>query len=332
MVVGVRNPSATTTDPHVRQIDPWRDGRAIANLLETAFNAEIDPNGERLIHSLRNYGVMEALSYGFGTGFVWVEDGAVVANASIQRNFFRHNTWIIGNVATHTAFRNRGIGRAVVEACIRHAAAHGAHYVALQVDVTNPPALHLYEKIGFDHLGEVTHFVRPPVRVEPIATQTDAGVRSDSTGVVLRKAGWSDRSAIWDLRRLSIPDEFTFAEPFDGHTYRLGLRWSFVNALNGNPEQWWVAERANKYIIGAARTRINYDAPHHQIELLLGPEATAQQALALLEQGLWRFDRYLSKPISAAQARPHDTVRTAFRAAGFQPTRTLAHMRLEVRS
>ena len=124
MVAGLGNATALTTNPHVRQIDPWRDGRAVANLLESAFRDEIiDDTGQRLINALRNYAMFDAFAFGFGTGFVWIEDGQVIGNASAQKNYTRRNTWVIGNVATAPEHRNRGIGRAVVEACVSYAMA-----------------------------------------------------------------------------------------------------------------------------------------------------------------------------------------------------------------
>lgn len=312
-------------DPHVRQIDPWRDGRAVANLLESAFHDEfIDESGQRMINSLRYYGAFEALTLGLGTGFVWVEGGELIGNASVQRNVTRKDTWIIGNVATSAAHRNRGIGRSVVEACINYAAARGARNIALQADASNKPALHLYEKIGFTRQGEVTHYLRPPVRVRPVEQNTST--RN------IRKARWADRDEVWALTRHTVPEQFMFAEPFDKGVYRLGLRWSLVNIFSGNAEQWLVqdAAAAQGKLAGAVRTRVNYDGSNHHLELMLGDMATQQDGIALIEQALRRFDIYLSKPIYSAQPRPNEAAHTALQASGFQSTRVLTHMRLEL--
>lgn len=313
------------TNPHVRQIDPWRDGRAVANLLESAFRDEIiDDNGQRLIHALRYYGAFEALNFGLGTGFVWVEEGAVVANASVQRNLTRKDTWIIGNVATQVEFRNRGIGRAVVEACLNYAISRGAQYVALQADVTNDPALHLYQRLGFERVGEVTHYLRSPLRGNPVVAGPDSAP--------VRQARWSDASALLALSRAAIPEALAFAEPFDASIYRLGLRWSLANALNGNASQWLVVggDRAAG-LTGAVRTRVNFDGSNHHLELVLGDATGADAARALVAHGLARFEHYLSKPIYAAQPLPYPPAHAALREAGFRPTRTLAHMRVETR-
>lgn len=316
-------------DPHVRQIDPWRDGRAVANLLEASFRDEIiDDSGLRLIHALRNYGMFDALTFGFGTGFVWIEEGELLANASVQRNMTRKDTWIIGNVATHAAHRNRGIGRAVVQACIRYAAARGARYIALQADETNKPALHLYEKIGFDRLGRVAHYLRAPARyVDDDDDDTD-GIQHR-----VRRARWSDHAAVWALTQRNLPDRLGYAEPFDANAYRLGFRWSLMNALNGNVEHWLVADSAERAtLLGAVRTRVSFEGSNHQLELMLDERATLEDGVALVASGLHRLEDYASKPIYAAQARLGDAPHTALEFMGFQPTRTLVHMRLELES
>jgi len=305
-------------NPHVRQIDPWRDGRAVASLLELAFGADANSDeGERLIHALRNYSPLDALLLSGTTGFVWAEDGQVIANASIQRNATRRDTWVIGNVATQPAYRNRGIGRAVVEACIQYAIARGARYVALQADVTNRSALHLYEKLGFQRIGEVVHFLRPALPRMLAESPADRA---------LRGARWSDHAAVWTLARLHIPDSLTFAEPFNAGMYRLGLRWALVNALSGNPDHWLVM--ASDVMRGAVRTRAVIEGSYHHLEVFPSSAATEDDVLQLIRGGLNRLTKYVRKPIYAAHIATCAPVRQALCAAGFQVIRTLVHMRL----
>jgi len=331
-----------SVNSHVRQIDPWRDGRAVANLLEAAFHDEvIDESGERMLSQLRNYGVYEAMSFGYGTGFVWVEEGEVIANASVQRNGTRRDTWMIGNVATRADMRNRGIGRALVDACIQYAAQKRARFVALQADAENKPALHLYAQAGFERVGDVVHYSRPNAR--------QSGVYASDISDI-RPARWRDRTTIWSLMQANMPDVLTFAEPFDNSIYRLGLGWSLANALNGNLDQWLVlpAQTGRAGLVSrpghdgrdgrdgrdgtsaALRTHANIEGHMHQLELLLADDGTADHGRMLIEQGLRRLDSYVRKPIYAAQAQPHDAAHQALQVTGFSCIRTLAHMRLMV--
>jgi hypothetical protein len=193
--------------------------------------------------------------------------------------------------------------------------------VALQADVTNAPAVHLYEKVGFEQMGEVSHYKRPSLRVQPAIAPDPASH--------IRKARWSDRHAVWSLTLRNVPDVLTFAEPFDAGMYRLGPRWSLMNTLNGNPEQWLVmAAPQGSSLAGAVRTRVNLEGSNHFVELMLGNDAGASDGQALLREAMARFEEYAAKPIYAAQSHPHDAAHTALYAERFQLTRTLVHMRL----
>lgn len=50
---------------------------------------------------------------------------------------------------TAPGFRRRGLGRAVLDALAGFAADHGAHWLFLQVEAANAPALSLYRRAGF---------------------------------------------------------------------------------------------------------------------------------------------------------------------------------------
>ena len=328
MVAGLSKAPATAIDPHVRPLDPWRDGPAVASLLELAFRDEmggIDDSGQRMIHMLRNYGPLEALMMDGSPGFVWMEDEQLVGNVSIQRNPTRSDTWVVGNVATHPNYRNRGISTALVRSAIGFAQARGARHVALQVVEGNTPALRVYNRVGFRALGAVTHYRRPSVRIKPPA-------RADGQGV--RRARYADRHAIWDVTRENIPDSLTYAEPFDASVYRLDWRWWLSNFFNTWREQWLVSETAGPglgpKVIGAVRTRVNYELSEHHVELMLDNNAGVDAGVALLGAALRRFVDYAAKPLYCVQSRPHESAQAALQVMGFQPTRTLVHMRLKV--
>ena len=341
MVAGLSKAPATAIDPHVRPLDPWRDGPAVANLLELAFKDEIggDSGGQRMIHMLRHYSPLDALTGDGMSGFVWIEQGQIVGNVSLQRNPARRDTWVIGNVATHPAWRNRGVSTALIGSAIAFARARGGRFVALQVVEGNWPALRVYERAGFRALGAVTHYRRPSVRAQALPVAPRA--------LSARRARHADRDAIWGVARLNIPDDLTYAEPFDASLYRLDWRWRLSNFFNGWREQWLVAEAPNRspdpgsaqtgsaqtgsaQIMGAIRTRVNFDSPEHHVELMLDARGSVEDGIALLVAGMSHFEGYVSRPLYCAQARPHEATHGALQAVGFQPIRTLVHMGLRV--
>ncbi len=327
MVGSLTKHAFDTQHPNVRQIEPWRDGQQLAALLQSAFAQDaIDASGHRMIDMLRNYGQFEPMTFGFGTSFVWTEGGRLLGNASIQRNPMRRDTWIIGNVAADPANQGRGIGRALVDACMRYAASRGARHIALQVDRGNARAQRLYERVGFRQSGEVHYYMRRSVRQFPVLQRPEADARHR-----VRGARRADRESVWALSRCNIDDALTYSEPFDAHIYRIGLRWSLMNALNGNPEKWWVLEQSDTgELLGAVRTRVNIEGSSHHVELMLREDANTGQGEALLITALARFEPYISRPVFAAQSLPHPASHTALQRLGFETSRKLIHMRLDV--
>lgn len=84
------------------------------------------------------------------------EDGRVVAIASIQPapspTGVAMRAWQLRGVATDASLRQRGHGRAVVDACLAHARAGGATMVWCHGRVS---AIRFYERLGFRAESEV---------------------------------------------------------------------------------------------------------------------------------------------------------------------------------
>jgi len=65
------------------------------------------------------------------------------------------------------AKRQRGLGRALVEACFEAAAAAGALELFLEVAAANRAARALYQSAGFEAVGRRPVYYPPPHRGEP---------------------------------------------------------------------------------------------------------------------------------------------------------------------
>jgi len=64
-----------------------------------------------------------------------------------------HHTTTLG-ITIHKDWRNQGVGRALMEAAIAWAKGTGVvKRIQLGVTATNAPAIHLYEKVGFEKEG-----------------------------------------------------------------------------------------------------------------------------------------------------------------------------------
>src|SRR5262249_48517407 len=67
----------------------------------------------------------------------------------------------VESVATLEEHRGRGVARAVVLAATRAALASGAGHVFIVADDADWPK-HLYERLGYDHIGRTWQYMREP--------------------------------------------------------------------------------------------------------------------------------------------------------------------------
>lgn len=73
------------------------------------------------------------------------------------------------NLLVHSAFRNRGVGRAAVDYALRHASANGFQWVGA-FGLEGGAGSRLYTRCGFDLVGSQTEWTRPALRaVVPLA-------------------------------------------------------------------------------------------------------------------------------------------------------------------
>ena len=68
----------------------------------------------------------------------------------------------LGNVAVHEEWRNRGVGRTLVEAALERARAREAEECFLEVRESNRNAQSLYEKCGFRSIGRRRRYYSNP--------------------------------------------------------------------------------------------------------------------------------------------------------------------------
>jgi ribosomal-protein-alanine N-acetyltransferase len=87
----------------------------------------------------------------FAMYFCAVEDGRVCGYAGMWKVFDEGH---ITNIAVHPEYRNKGIGRLLVEYLDTAAMNSGIERLTLEVRKSNHVARSLYEKVGFEACGE----------------------------------------------------------------------------------------------------------------------------------------------------------------------------------
>lgn len=68
----------------------------------------------------------------------------------------------ITNVAVFEKFRRKGVAKKLIDALLESAKAENGNFVTLEVRESNIPAVSLYEKCGFEKVGERKNFYEKP--------------------------------------------------------------------------------------------------------------------------------------------------------------------------
>jgi ribosomal protein S18 acetylase RimI-like enzyme len=87
---------------------------------------------------------------GRGVFFGIFRDGRLAAAAGTHLVSPRYGVAAMGNIVTHPDYRGRGFGTAAAGAVLGELVRAGIRDIVLNVRRDNPPALRVYEKLGFD--------------------------------------------------------------------------------------------------------------------------------------------------------------------------------------
>ncbi len=315
----------------LRPLNVARDLGDVAALIEEAFRSDMDAAGKRAVREMRFMGRLGPLMWwldqlapagdGLSPGFVWVEDGRIVGNATVRRASTFGPGWIIGNVAVQELYRGQGIGRQLMQACIDFVRDEGGSWVALEVRADNAPAYHLYRSLGFQPTGELVQLWRDASAPPPRPVEPPAGAR-------IRPPRPGEGLALFSLARSATPEGLQWAAPLRESDYALGWDRRLEVWLSGRSETWRVAEQ-DSMPGGAVCVEIFRDPREEgRMRLWVSRGRHLHAALASAALGLGAVaGRPMSVMHPAADAEGQETLARF----GFRPIRTLAHMRLNLR-
>jgi ribosomal-protein-alanine N-acetyltransferase len=91
--------------------------------------------------------------------FVLEENGTVAAYMGMHIIL---DECYIANVAVRGCMRKKGYGQRLVENAVNVAKSKNCFFITLEVRVSNTPAIALYEKCGFDKVGQRKDFYSAP--------------------------------------------------------------------------------------------------------------------------------------------------------------------------
>jgi ribosomal protein S18 acetylase RimI-like enzyme len=305
----------------IRRVNPRRDMEGIAILLESAFAGELDPYGRHMVREMRVFGRAGWLGWLIGRiflppaaypqGFVWLEAGRLVGNASLLPVAGFSERWVMANVAVDAAHRRQGVARELVDASLNLARDRGAKEVVLQVRHDNQAALALYDGMGFEALTTRTTWYRPAGRWIPQG-QTPAEVRQRTQGE------WSQQ---WELARSVYPEGLIWPFPPYAALFRPRPLEGLVS-IDGRSH--WVAFEADR-LIGSLSTYLDLNRVGLRLVMMVTPANRGSIESSLLAATLQAANaEHTAMSLDYEMGVADDDLL----GMGFRPEHTLTWMRL----
>jgi ribosomal protein S18 acetylase RimI-like enzyme len=328
MVAATVRRSATFSG--VRPLDTNRDLTGVADVLAASFRGEMDAGGERAVNEMRAVGRLGPLAWwmelfvpvgeGFAPGFVYVDAGRVVGNATVRRAPGYGRGHVIGNVAVLPEYRGHGIARQLMEACIERAREEGSAWVALEVRADYTPAWHLYHSLGFQQTGAVAQLRREAnVPLPGTAPQISVWIRKPRAG---------EEAQVFSMAQSATPMGLRWAEPLRENEIAFGWDRKIDLWLSGRAEAWWVVESEAK-IVGAIEAEM-FVSPRQEGRLRMWV-ASGYRFHAELTRAALKARQVASRAMQIVHPADDVDALRVFEQYGFQLVRTLAHMKLNLR-
>lgn len=321
----------------LRRLDPRRDLRQVTQLIADTFGADLDAEGRAALRDLRILSMLGPLiSFVlaadpqwqlFLNGYVWIEEGRVVGNLTLQSGGRYGGRWHIYNLAVAPAYRGRGIARALVEAALEEVRCQGGGWVTLQMEEGNEAARHLYERLGFEALGGISHLIlSQPPEMPP------------RTGDVnLRRRRADDWYQEYELAKAVTPAPLQWWQPLRSESFRLYPEerlGEWLDRLIGRRRtyRWVVEEGPRGRLMASLRVRATRWRGEHQLRLMVHPDARGRLEEPLVRHALAVLSSYPGYPTLTRHPAEHREAIEAFLAHGFHLRRTLVAMRKKIMS
>ena len=318
----------------IRPFDIGRDLRPVAELIADAFTHELDPRGLAALREMRIMshlsGLLKLLSRSTGgelddvfSGFVWVEDGKIVGNITVQRADKYGSRWQIANVAVAPAYRGRGIARHLMQRAMNHIEAADGRWAVLQVYEHNLVARSLYTHLGFEEVGGMVDYqldrlpkvdLPPrPANFYPFAAHQWQPLYELATNQLNGQAQW------WrSIRRGDF--QASLEQQFGEWLWRtLGRRRIFRRCI----------QTMRRYEAALILTAERWRGTHH-LEFWVRPEQYGQVEAYLVQWALATLQEYPRWPVKVTVSSEHWAAQRALDQFGFRRRQMLVTMRRRI--
>jgi ribosomal protein S18 acetylase RimI-like enzyme len=318
------------TGAGLHPFDPGHHMRGVAELVSSVFADEMDARGRSMMREMQFVGrfspiLGSVLSMGFFedfvSGYVWVEEGKVVGNATLQCADQMGSRWRISNVAVASDYRGLGIARRLMLASLREIAERGGSWAILQVRTDNPTAYGLYQSLGF------TDVCRDGTWRLPVVPTPAPELLPEVDLQPLRPTAWRPRLGLAQAARWELADWLSAVQESD---YRVDWANWLAEALGKTMglqevDRWGALQ--NGELLGAVETWASGTASPHRLRFAVRRVAHGKLEAALIAQGMRFLAAAPQRPVIVQHSGDHLEGVAALEAVGFCPQRVLLTMR-----
>jgi ribosomal protein S18 acetylase RimI-like enzyme len=339
MVVGTLE-EQSTLPAHIRPFNPVYDLGDLATLIEIAFGPELSITGSHMVRDMRQMALWGPMLWLAGPassllkGYVWIEDGRLVGNASIAAESGKIGDWTISNVAVLPEYRGRGIAGHLVDTALEHVRSRGGRRVFLQVRSDNVTALSLYEHRGF-RMYDTLHELELPRHGWLVSVGRST--------YPLREVRAGDQEGLYALFLASTPQEVLAQHPIRPRQLRRGLGWQLRQVrdmfIQGRRCQELVGEELGPGVRGSGQqgrivaygslTTYLSRGPY-ELDVRVLPERRGSWEAALIEGLLTLGEGIPRQRVRSYVSTSHPEAIDAYHRLGFRTLRVLDQMVLEL--
>lgn len=326
------------SDTGLRRFDMRRDLEQLADLIDLAFGSEIEAARSSIVAEMRRLArsgpLLWLVDASYATlsplmgGFVWIDEGRLVGNATLSADNGQRGPWIVTNVAVHPDFRGRGIARQLMEATLDEARRRGARSVVLEVQAANAPAQQLYHELAFERYQTVTELRLPAPNGSTLRHPAALFDSPPAESPTLRKRRPGDWRKLYDFYRAVTPGPVQAIKPVLPQDYRMGIqlrlnRW-LDDLMYRCERSDWVLEQGG--ISAVLQITGQYAEAAHRLQMDVHPERQGTAEKELLATGLNKLSHFPERDVVATVPESQPQALAAFHRAGFRTMRVLDQM------
>ena len=327
--------AARQVEQGVRPFDIRRDLRPVADLIAEAFAGELDDRGAAALREMRAMshfgGILALLNRTTGdfkdvlNGFVWVEDGRVVGNITVQRANQRGDRWQIANVAVAPAYRRRGIANRLMDVALEHIRESGGRWAVLQVYARNHGARRIYENLDFEYLSGMADLEAPAAASTGVAPPAHiANFHSFSA------SQWPE---LYDLASRQLNEHAQWWRPVRRSEFQMTVErqigeW-FSRIIGRRKVYRRCIQTTPRFDAAVVLTAQRWEG-RHKLQLWTRPDHYGRYEEALIRWAMATLGEYPPLPVELTLSTDHQAALDAAKRHGFQVKRTLLTMRREI--